>query len=290
MYRLSDDTAAVVTIDVITPLVDDPAQFGAIAAANSLSDVYAMGGEGLLAVSFLSVPSGFPLNVAQQILVGAANKAMEAGAPILGGHTVEAKDLLFGLAVVGRVHPDQTFANHRLRAGDCLVLTKPLGTGTLTTAFKRDRLTADAIAPAVASMLQLNAAAVPILRAHGVIAATDITGFGLLGHAAELAAASRVQIAFDAQAPAFPHAREMLEAGVVTRGNQRNLDYVRSLGTLEGDPEPLVLDPQTSGGLFFGVKAERLRSVLADLHAAGFAAAACVGNVSEGTGLRLSPA
>ena len=288
MHQISPDRAVIFSVDVITPLVDDPKLYGAISAANALSDIYAMGGEGMMSLSVLGAPGDFPVDVLTEILRGAAETALAAGAPILGGHSIESKDLLFGLAVVGTAHPDQLFRNDGLRPGDQLVLTQALGTGTLTTALKRDHLTEAELQPAFDAMARLNAAAVEPLRRHGVRAATDITGFGLLGHAAEMAKGSGVQVVFDqALVPELPRAREMMAAGVVTRGNGRNRAYVEDLGPLEGDPEPLVLDPQTSGGLLAAVSPEALPAVLDELRSCGYPEAARVGEIREGRGIHV---
>jgi selenide, water dikinase len=211
VYRLGPDRALVFTTDVITPLVDDPKLFGAIAATNSISDVFAMGGKALISLSFLSAPASVPPEVIALIAAGGAEKAMACGAPVVGGHSVEGRDLLYGLAVVGLAHPDKLFRNDGLKAGDELLLTKPLGTGTLTTALKNEVLSEPDLGEAVAGMLLSNGAAVDPMHEAGVKAATDVTGFGLLGHAAEMARASKVQVILDTQAvPAYPRAREML--------------------------------------------------------------------------------
>lgn len=288
VFRLDENRAAVVTIDVITPLVDDPFLYGEIAAANSLSDVYAMGGEPLLSLSFLGVPRGFPDDAAVAIVKGGAALAMSSGAPVVGGHSLESKDLMFGLAVVGLASPDRLFRNDALAVGDELLLTKSLGTGTLTTALKNDALTEYDIAEAVSGMRQTHRNAVAPCHASGVRAATDVTGFGLLGHAAEMAKASSVRIVIDAAAvPAYPHAREMLGRGHVTRGNRTNLEYARELGPVEGSPEPLLLDPQTSGGLLVAVSARASDELLEALRKAGYPATRRVGHVSEGAGVRV---
>jgi selenide,water dikinase len=289
VVKLDASRAAVVTIDVITPLVDDPRAFGAIAAANALSDIYAMGGEGLLSLSFLATTPEVPPDVLEGILIGGAELAKASGAPIVGGHSVETKEVMFGLVAVGLAHPDKLFRNDALESGDQLVLTKPLGTGTLATAVKTDVLTPAAIEPAVAGMRQTHRAAVEPLHAHGVRAATDVTGFGLLGHAAEMALASGVRIVLEAeQVPAYPLAREMLDRGIVTRGNRRNGEYARSLGPVEGTIEPLFVDPQTSGGLFAAVAADRCGALIAALRDAGFTETVRVGEVRTGAGVHIT--
>jgi selenide,water dikinase len=288
VYQLDDDRALVATLDVITPLVDDPEIYGRIAAANALSDVFAMGGKGVLSLSFLGVSPEVPPEVTVAIARGGALTAMESGAPVLGGHSVEGKDILFGLLAIGMVHPDEMFANHCLEPGDQLLLTKPLGTGTLTTAAKRDRLPREALTQAIAGMVQTNGAAVEPLRQLGVRAVTDVTGFGLLGHAAEMAKASGVQVRFNApEVPDYPGARESLADGVITRANGRNQDYVEHLGPLEGEIEPLLLDPQTSGGLLAAVKPAQVDDALEALRRAGYGAATRIGEVAEGAGVAV---
>lgn len=289
VFRLDENRAAVVTIDVITPLVDDPFLYGEIAAANALSDVYAMGGEPLLSLSFLGVPRGFPDDATVAIAKGGASLATTSGAPVVGGHSLESKDLMFGLAVVGLARPDRLFRNDALAVGDQLLLTKPLGTGTLTTALKNDALTAGDLAEAIAGMRQTHRDAVAPCQAFGVRAATDVSGFGLIGHAAEMAKASSVRIVIEtASVPTYPHAREMIAKGQVTRANRTNLDYTQELGPLEGAPDPLLLDPQTSGGLLVAVSARASDELLEALRNAGFPATRRVGRVSEGAGVQVS--
>lgn len=288
VYQIDAEQALVVSIDVITPLVDDPYEFGAIGAANALSDIYAMGGEGLMCLSFLATPTGFPTDITREILRGGAAVAMAAAAPILGGHSIEGRDLLFGVCAVGRAHPKRLFLNNAVRAGDILILTKPLGTGTLMTARKRDFLDDAAVRPAIDAMLQTNRAAVAPLHAAGVRATTDISGFGLAGHAAELAAASQVALVFDAASvPAHPHARAMLAQGVVTRANPRNATYAAELGPFQGPAEPLLFDPQTSGGLLCAVPPDHAEATVQALRHAGYLQATRVGEARAGAGLRI---
>ncbi len=288
VYALSDDRALVFTTDVITPIVDDPETYGAIAAANSLSDVYAMGGRPLMALSVFFVPEGFPLDVGHRILLGGTRAAMAAGSPILGGHTVEARDLMYGLAVVGEADPRRLFLNRAARPGDVLLLTKPLGTGTLATGVKRARHGEADIGDAIAGMMQTNAAAVGPLHAAGVKAATDVTGFGLLGHAGEMAAASGVELVVEqAAVPAYRGARDCLAAGLRTGANKRNRAYASELGPLAGEPEELLVDPQTSGGLLVAVAADRADALVTELRAAGYGAATRIGEVRAGAGLRI---
>jgi len=288
VYKIDDERAIVASLDVITPIVDDPETYGRIAAANALSDIFAMGGEGLFSLSFLGVSSGVPDEAAVAIARGGALAANENGAPVLGGHSIESNDVIFGLLAIGMVHPDQLFANHQLEVGDQLILTQPLGTGTLTTALKRGHLGEEALAVAIAAMVQTNAAAVTPLREAGVTAVTDVTGFGLLGHGAEMAKASGVLMQIESSlVPDFPGARECMEEGFITRGNARNREYVEHLGPLVGEVEHLLLDPQTSGGLLVAVKADKLDATLSALQAAGYASTTRIGEILPGEGLKI---
>jgi selenide,water dikinase len=288
VFRLDDERAVVFTIDVITPIVDDPESYGAIAAANALSDVYAMGGRGLLALSFLGAPKGFSVEIAAAIAKGGAELAKAEGAPVAGGHSIETRDLMYGLAVVGLVDPEALFRNDGFAAGDDLVLTKPIGTGTLMTALKQRALDTRDVAEAIAGMRRTNRAAAEIAIDHGVVAATDITGFGLAGHAAEVASASNACcVIAQREIPEYPGARRTIGDGYVTRANRTNLDYVQSLGPLAGEPEPLLFDPQTSGGLLIAVARERCDSLLDALRAAGYDGAARIGHVTSGSGIRV---
>lgn len=288
VFELDASRGIIATIDVITPLVDDAELYGAIAAANSLSDVYAMGGAGLFSLSFLGTPKDFPVDVAADIVRGGAALAKAEGAPVVGGHSVESRDLLFGLCAVGLVEPEHRFSNDAFAAGDTLVLTKPLGSGALVTALKQGAMSERDVSDALDGMRQTNRAAVDVAREHGVRAVTDVSGFGLLGHAAEVAAASEVCLVVSASdVPEYPGARDAMAHGHVTRGNATNPDYARELGPLQGRPEPLLFDPQTSGGLLIGVAPERAESLVAGLCGAGFHRAARIGAVESGAGLRV---
>jgi selenide,water dikinase len=280
VYALRDDLWAAASVDVITPLVDDPVSFGRIAVANALSDLYAMGADGTLALSYLALPTAVPEQVAAEILRGAGEHAMAHDCPVLGGHSVEAKELMFGLAVYGTLQPRELLRNNALRPGDALVLSKPLGTGTLTTAVKRGARAWSEVTEAVLGMEQTNRAAVAVLHAFEVRAATDVSGFGLGGHAAEMAAASGVRLTLVGELPAYKGARASLEAGFVTRANSRNAAYACEL---LGDPlegEPLLFDPQTSGGLLVGIDVPRAPALVAALRDAGYPDAAIVGGAS----------
>jgi selenide, water dikinase len=260
VFRLSDDLALVQTVDFFAPIVDDPYEFGQVAAANALSDVYAMGGEPLTALSIVGFPTGtLPIEILTEILRGGQDKVHEAGATVIGGHSIIDEELKYGLSVTGRVHPDRILTNAGARPGDVLVLTKPLGTGFVTTALKRGSITADLAAPTIASMRALNRDASRQAVALGAKCATDITGFGLLGHASHIARASNVTIRIDAtKLPVLPGALEAWRTGATPGGAERNDAFVRELtewDSVEPFHEALVIDPQTSGGLLVSLPA-----------------------------------
>jgi selenide,water dikinase len=248
------------TVDFFAPIVDDPYQFGQVAAANALSDVYAMGGEPLTALSIVGFPTGtLPLEVLTEILRGGQDKVHEAGAVIIGGHSIIDDELKYGLAVTGSVHPDRILTNSGARPGDTLVLTKPLGTGFVTTALKRGAIDEAVATPAIDAMRELNRDASRAALAVGARCATDITGFGLLGHAANIARGSGVTIRIrTGRLPVFPGALDAWRAGATPGGAERNDAYVRDLtdwGKTEPFHEALVIDPQTSGGLLVSLPA-----------------------------------
>jgi selenide,water dikinase len=267
VFVVSDDLALVQTVDFFAPIVDDPYLFGQIAAANALSDVYAMGGEPLTALNIVGFPSGrLPLEVLTEILRGGQDKVHEAGAFIVGGHTIIDEELKYGLAVTGRVHPQRVLSNANAMVGDRIVLTKPLGTGILATAAKLNEIgTADAAA-LYASMCKLNAKASRAALSVGARAATDVTGFGLLGHALHIATASSVTIVIDAdRVPALSGTREAWARGIRTGGADRNATYLEPLvawGRTIDATRALLIDPQTSGGLLVAVPASRVPDYL----------------------------
>lgn len=248
VFRISAELALVQTIDFFTPIVDDPYTFGAIAAANSLSDVFAMGGKPLSALSVLCYPGNGDIDVLREILRGGAEKMQEAGCVILGGHSVSDDEIKFGYAVTGTIHPDHIWTNAGAKPGDVLVLTKPLGTGVISTALKRGLATEEHVAASIASMLRLNTSPP---TAHGC---TDVTGFGLLGHGREMAVASGVTLEIDvASIPFLPGALEYARAGAVPGGTKNNREFVAACvqtgRELDPEIEALLYDPQTSGGL-----------------------------------------
>jgi len=268
VYRLSADTALVQTVDFFTPVVDEPYWFGAIAAANALSDVYAMGGRPLTALNIAGFPAGtLPLDVLAEILRGGSDKAREAGVTIVGGHTVDDTEPKYGLAVTGLVHPDRIITNAGGRDGDLLVLTKPLGSGIATTAIKQDKASPGLTDEVIAVMATLNRAAAEAMVESNAHAATDITGFGLLGHLAEMAAGSRLAATVSAgTVPILTGVMELAEQGVVPGGTWRNLASLD--GRLVFDPavpEPLRLvlgDAQTSGGLLIAIDPDTCPALL----------------------------
>jgi selenide, water dikinase len=289
VYRLDDERALVFTVDFFPPVVDDPRDFGAIAATNALNDVYAMGGAPLLALSVTAFPEELPTEVLGEVLAGAGEAVRAAGAILAGGHTIRDDEPKYGLAVVGTVHPDGVWPKSGARVGDALLLTKPLGTGLVLQAHRDGRAPAGALDDAVDLMRTSVRAAADALRPFQPHAVTDVTGFGLLGHAHEMASRSGVGIELEAEAlPALPGALELAAAGVRTGGDRRNREYAGPHVTSTAAPmqEALAYDPQTAGGLLVAVPAEK-RAVLA----AAFAAVGLdlwpVGRVVEGAGVRL---
>lgn len=291
VYRLTDDLALVQTVDFFTPIVDDPYLFGQIAATNSLSDVYAMGGRPITVLNILCYPikDRDPHELAE-ILRGGAEKVAEAGAALVGGHSVEDAEPKFGLAVTGLIDPAHVTTNAGAQPGDVIVLTKPLGTGIVTTAAKFDDCDAATLDAACRSMATLNAGAAAAMRAVGigpelpVHAATDITGFGLLGHLYHLAKASGIGLELDSAAiPALPNAEALAERGNVTRGDRDNKSYLGALLTVRPTVAParlsLLLDPQTSGGLAICVAEEAAPRLLNALAENGVATRAVIGRV-----------
>jgi selenide,water dikinase len=288
VYRLTPEIAFISTVDYITPPVDDPYWFGQIAAANSLSDVYAMGGKPLTALNLVMFPSKqLDMGVLKEILHGGSDKIKEAGAAMAGGHSVDDNEPKFGLAITGRVHPDRILTNRGCRAGDALILTKPLGTGVLFNAGRSGKLPypdLEAVLPLVAD---LNAKAIETALNFEIHACTDITGFGILGHALEMAKGSGVQVELSyKQLPFYPHALKMYQQGETTGSNQANrklaygfwqMVYGRSL-----EEEELLFDPQTSGGLLLSLPAAQADDLMVALKEAGVDTAAGVGQVVGG--------
>jgi selenium donor protein len=287
VFVLSPDRALVATVDFFTPIVDDPASWGAIAVANALSDIYAMGATPLFGLNLVGWPrEQLPMEMLGEVLRGAAQVAERARCLVLGGHTIDAVEPTFGMAIIGDVHPDGMLTNAGACVGDVLVLTKPIGTGILATALKRDALIEAGMAEAVRSMTTLNDGAARAALRVGVSAATDVTGFGLIGHLTNMLEASKVsaEIAFEA-IPILPHARNLASRGIVPGGTERNL---QAASQVEWAPELgpadryLCVDAQTSGGLLLAVPAENEAALLAALSEERTPAAAVIGRVVAG--------
>jgi selenide,water dikinase len=285
VYRLTDELALVQSVDYITPVVDDPYTFGAIAAANALSDLYAMGARPVLALNLIGYPvKSLPLGMMEEILRGGADKVVEAGASLIGGHSIDDHEPKYGLTVTGLVHPDRVVRNAGARPGDRLVLTKPLGLGIITTGLDRGLVGGPAIERAVMVMTTLNAGAAEAMLAVGVHAATDVTGFGLLGHLHEMLTASGVGAQIELNAtPVLDEAWGLAAAGCVPDGSYNNFHYLESFVTwaerIERPARLVLCDAQTSGGLLLAVSPERTDDLLAALQKQATPAAAVIGEV-----------
>ncbi len=294
VYKINDDLALVLTTDFFTPIVDRPYDFGAVAATNALSDVYAMGGKPLTALNLVGFPDAtLPVEALGDILRGAADKAREAGIDIVGGHTIKTDEPIFGLAVVGTVHPDKILDNAGARAGDALVLTKPIGLGIITTAAKNNEDRLGAIDLALKVMTTLNRAAAEAIIAVGAHALTDITGFGLLGHLRNITSASKVTARLWLErVPVLAPAWEYVRAGIAPGGTHANWRFLNDWVGYDADitkEEQLVLcDAQTSGGLLVSLPADRVPALLEALAAKGVQGAAWIGVIEEGSGGRIS--
>jgi selenide, water dikinase len=290
VYQLTPDRAIVATVDFFTPIVDDAYDFGRIAAANAFSDVYAMGATPLLALNLVGWPRDkLPYELLGEVLRGGADIAKEAGAFVLGGHSVDDPEPKYGMVAIGEVHPHRVITLARARAGDALVLTKPIGTGVLTTALKRDLATAADISAAVTSMATLNAGAARAMRATGggVHAATDVTGFGLLGHLRNMLVASSLAAELDAAAiPLLSNAVALAERGAIPGGSKRNRDTlspdVKFAAAVPEAIRVLLFDAQTSGGLLIAVDPDRAGALIATLEREGTPAAARIGRLTRG--------
>lgn len=294
VWRLNDQQALVATTDFFMPVVDDPFDFGRIAATNALSDVYAMGGRPIFALALV----GMPVNVLStstigRILAGGASVCAEAGIPVAGGHSIDSVEPIYGLVALGLVHPDRVLTNRGARAGDVLILTKGLGVGVLSAALKQERLDAAGYSTLIASTTRLNAVGADLAQMQGVHAMTDVTGFGLLGHALEMARGSGLAVELEAAAaPLLDGVEALARGGVRTGASGRNwASYGEGVVLPDGFEDwrrDLLTDPQTSGGLLLAVSEAAAAAVLSTIRAAGFGRAAVVGRVVEGAGVRVA--
>lgn len=284
VYKLDDSMALVTTLDFFAPLVDDPYDFGRVAAANALSDIYAMGGRPLCVLNIVGFPDKeLPVEILEEILRGGAERVLSAGAVVAGGHSVRDSEIKYGLSVTGVVHPDRIHTNGGARPGDVLILTKPIGSGTLTSAAKAEKISQTDLAETIDVMTGLNAGACEAMLEVGVHAVTDITGFGLIGHAHEMAQASGVTIEIEAsKVPLLENALRLASDGIVTRAHKSNLEHISDRFSSKGVDETLVkllADAQTSGGLLIAVPPERTHALVTALKTRNTRAAATVGGV-----------
>jgi len=288
VYKLNDEQALIATTDFFMPIVDDPFDFGRIAATNAISDVYAMGGTPIMALALVGMPiNKLPLDTIGKIIKGGESICAEAGIPIAGGHTIDSVEPIYGLVVLGLVHPAKVKRNADARAGDVLVLGKPLGVGVLSAALKKDQLDADGYAAMIANTTKLNKPGKALSELPGVHALTDVTGFGLLGHLLELARGAGLTARLDMdRIPLLPGVRDLAHAGYFTGASGRNWDAYGSdveLGSQVGDTGRVLLtDPQTSGGLLVSCDPGSVEDVLALFHREGFGDAAVVGTMEAG--------
>jgi selenide,water dikinase len=293
VYQLNDEVAVIQTVDFFTPVVDDPYDYGAIAAANAMSDVYAMGGEVVLALNICGFPADLAPDVITEILRGGAEKVAEAGGVLAGGHTVDDEEPKYGLSVMGLVHPDRVWIKGAARPGDVLVLTKPLGVGIITTALKADVAAPAHVAAAVDSMKKLNREAAHLIRRVGARAVTDVTGFALLGHGYEMAEKSGVRLRFRiGQLPFLEGAREYANEWLFPGGTCNNEEAYQHVVTfasgIEEEMQQLLYTPETSGGLLVAVPPEKV-GVLIEAFAAADHPCSVIGEVVQGEGVEVVP-
>jgi selenide, water dikinase len=293
VYRISESNALIQTVDFITPIVDDPFTFGRIAACNSLSDIYAMGGRPITALNIVCFPTKkFTLDILKEILRGGLDVLKEAETQLLGGHSVDDPELKYGLAVTGVVRPDRAVRNNTLRGGDVIILTKPLGTGMIATSLKAGGIDEAVMAPFVRSMTTLNRAASELMLRYDIHACTDVTGFGLIGHLREMLGNNIMEIIIDSKSvPVLPGARDAARGGLIPGGMYRNRDFVGGLCA----PDPSVpldmidicYDPQTSGGLLIAINEQDAETTITGLHAAGVVNAAIIARVNTSQSQRI---
>jgi len=285
VYKLREDLAIVQTLDFFTPIVDDPYTFGQVAAANSLSDVYAMGGKAIVAMNIICFPiNKMDISILQEILRGGLDKMREAEVLLVGGHSVEDDELKYGLSVTGVVHPAKVLTNKGAKAGDSLILTKPLGTGIINTALKGEMANEDLVTKSIKCMTTLNKKAAELMKSFDVHSCTDVTGFGFLGHACEMVEGTDVgMVIYSSSVPFFHEIQELVEMGMVPGGLHRNREF--RMHMLEVDSQcpdwmiDILFDPQTSGGLLFSLSSPQAEELLKRLHEEGIKEAAIVGEV-----------
>ena len=283
VFRLRSDLAIVNTVDFFTPIVDDPYIFGQVAGANALSDVYAMGGEPRIALNIVCFPSGkLDMRVLGEVMRGGAEKVREGGVLIVGGHSIIDEELKYGMAVTGVIHPDRVIRNVGVQDGDALILTKPLGTGIITTALKKGKASKESVQAAVASMTALNQTASLIMRSYPVHACSDITGFGLLGHAHGMASGSSVTLIVESKKlPLLHRARSLAEKGYLTGGSKRNREFLKDKIIVDKSIRQglveVAFDPQTSGGLLIALAQKYASKLVEELQANGVKAATQIG-------------
>jgi len=292
VYKISDDRAIIFTLDFFTPVVDDPYTYGAIAAANAMSDVYAMGGEVVMALNICGFPTTLPLDIISEIMRGGADKVLEAGGILAGGHTVDDEEPKYGLAVIGFVHPDKVLTRKGAKAGDVLALTKPLGVGLITTVLKSGLAKSEHIEAATQSMLRLNKKAAELINGMGINACTDITGFALLGHATDMALQSDALLRFHLkQIPLLPGAEEYADQWLFPGGTCRNEDafkeHVKFGAGVLAEYQQLLYTPETSGGLLISVPKENIDELIMLFSEAG-EDFRVVGEVAEGSGVEVT--
>lgn len=283
VFRLSDEIALVQTLDFFTPVADDPEIYGRVAAVNSLNDVYAMGGTPISALSIVCYPQKGDWDILGEILKGGQAAMTEAGVVILGGHSVDDKEMKFGYAVTGIIHPDKVVTNAGAKPGDVLILTKPIGTGAINTAVKRGKASPETEAAAIAAMTTSAAHASKVMQLVGANACTDVTGFGLIGHAFEMAKGSNVTLNIDSKAvPLLPDVLELISQGMLTRGDKNNRVYVgetvRIKESVSGEMQSALFDPQTAGGLLISLSESNAAKFLQDVDGA-----VIIGSVAAGS-------
>ena len=285
VYKLTEELAIIQTLDFFTPIVDDPYAFGQVAAANALSDVYAMGGSPLTAMNIACFPQKtMDISILREVLAGGLDKMHEAGVILVGGHTIEDPELKYGLSVTGTIHPAKVIRNTGAVAGDKLILTKPLGTGIISTAIKQGKANEESVNRITKSMATLNRKAAELMQESGVNACTDVTGFGLLGHAAEMIEGTGVGMVIHANAvPVFPEAIKLAGMGMIPGGLHRNREFRENMVAIDEKVPDLLadvlFDPQTSGGLLISVPEEKAADLLEKMHGEGVNEAAIIGEI-----------